>query len=122
MAESKFGSAMEWLNSRVGEVPVTSLGWFRCGVGFYNKQEFNFAIECFQKAIGLDPLNYNAYQIMARACIAVNRRDDAIEALKHSVQLGNPSDWQLLIELTNTSNSAQQQMTEAKAKAQEPAQ
>lgn len=43
---------------------------------------------------------YNAYQIMARACICVNRREDAIDALKKSVKLDNPSDWQLLIELT----------------------
>jgi tetratricopeptide (TPR) repeat protein len=71
-------------------VPVRSLfcsGWFRAGVGFYNKKEFHFAIECFQRATDLDPLNYNAYQVMARACIAVNRRDDAIEALKQSVKL-----------------------------------
>ncbi len=38
---------------------------------------------------------------MARACIAVNRRDDAIAALKNSVKLDNPSDWQLLVELTS---------------------
>jgi hypothetical protein len=29
-------------------------------------------------------------------------KEDAIEALKHSVNLDNPSDWQLLVELTNT--------------------
>ena len=53
---------------------------------------------------------------MARACIAVNRKttressilkiegkEDAINALKHSVKLDNPSDWQLLVELTSTS-------------------
>jgi tetratricopeptide (TPR) repeat protein len=98
---SGHSSAEEWLTARVGEVPTTSLGWFRCGVGFYNKQKFNFAIECFNKSLEIDPLNYNAYQILARACMAVNRRDDAIAALKQSVKLDNPSDWQLLIELTN---------------------
>lgn len=45
----------------VGETPSTSLGWFRCGVGFYNKKEFNFAIECFQKSIELDPLNVSIH-------------------------------------------------------------
>jgi len=49
---------------------------------------------------------YNAFQIMARACIAVNRRDDAIEALKQSVKLDNPSDWQLLVELTAQEKAA----------------
>ena len=43
---------------------------------------------------------------MARACIAVNRRDDAIEALKQSVKLNNPSDWQLLVELTSQEKAA----------------
>jgi len=54
-------------------VPNTSTGWFRAGVGFYNKREYAFSIQCFEKAIALDPKNYNAYQVMSRACIAVNR-------------------------------------------------
>jgi hypothetical protein len=64
----------------------------------------NNRLECFEVAVELDPLNYNAYQIMARACIAINRKDDAVEALKKSVKLDNPSDWQLLVELTSTSS------------------
>ncbi|KAJ3077938.1 hypothetical protein HDU99_000883 [Rhizoclosmatium hyalinum] len=94
-------SSEEWLLLRIGVVPRNSLGWFRCGVGFYNKKEYTKAIECFEKSVELDPMNYNAFQIMARACIAVNRKDDAIAALKQSVMLDNPSDWQLLVELTS---------------------
>jgi len=105
MSRVQYNSAEAWLMTRIGACPTTSLGWFRAGVGFYNKREFNFAIECFQKSINLDPENYNAYQIMARACIAVHRRDDAIAALKQSVKLDNPSDWQLLIELTSQDNA-----------------
>ena len=59
------------------------------------------SIDCFSESVRIDPLNYNAFQIMARACIALNRRDEAIAALKESVKLENPSDWQLLIELTS---------------------
>mmetsp|Transcript_27980 Transcript_27980/g.71186 ORF Transcript_27980/g.71186 Transcript_27980/m.71186 type:complete len:103 (+) Transcript_27980:131-439(+) len=92
--------AKAWILSRVGSLPKTSVGWFRAGVGFYNKKEYNLSIECFKKAVALDPENYNAYQIMARACIATNRKEDAIVALKESVKLDNPSDWQLLVELT----------------------
>jgi len=102
-------SVEEWISSRAGMLPKTSLGWFRAGVGFYNKKHFIFAIECFEKAVELDPLNFNAFQIMARACIAVNRRDDAIEALKKSVKLDNPSDWQLLVELTNAKKADEKQ-------------
>ncbi|KAI8835385.1 hypothetical protein HDU81_006173 [Chytriomyces hyalinus] len=96
-------SSEEWLLLRIGVVPRNSLGWFRCGVGFYNKKEYTKSIECFEKSVELDPMNYNAFQIMARACIAVNRKDDAIAALKQSVMLDNPSDWQLLVELTSNS-------------------
>lgn len=49
--------AEEWLLLRVGVVPRTSLGWFRTGVGFYNKKEYSKAIECFEKAVSLDPMN-----------------------------------------------------------------
>ncbi|KAI9143609.1 hypothetical protein BKA69DRAFT_1026537 [Paraphysoderma sedebokerense] len=99
-SKSTNSSAEEWILHRIGTVPRNSLGWFRCGVGFYNKKEYAKSIECFEKSIEFDPQNYNAYQIMARACIAVNRKDDAIAALKQSVHLENPSDWQLLVELT----------------------
>ncbi|KXS19344.1 hypothetical protein M427DRAFT_29259 [Gonapodya prolifera JEL478] len=95
----KQSNAEEWLLLRIGAVPRNSLGWFRCGVGFYNKKDYARAIDSFEKSVELDPLNYNAYQIMARACIAVNRKDDAISALKQSVALDNPSDWQLLVEV-----------------------
>lgn len=47
----------EWLLLRVGSLPRNSLGWFRCGVGFYNKKEYAKAIECFDKSVELDPLN-----------------------------------------------------------------
>lgn len=92
---------------------ILSTGWFRAGVGFYNKREFTYCIDCLQRAVAADPLNYNAYQILARACIAVNRRDDAIEALKQSVKLDNPSDWQLLVELTAQEKAAKTAATAA---------
>ena len=112
----EIASAEDWLLLRIGIVPKGSLGWFRAGVGFYNKKAYSFAIECLEKAVALDPLNYNAYQIMARACIVVNRREEAIRALKHSVKLNNPSDWQLLVELTSLSKGGE---ANDKASAQE---
>jgi len=90
------------------QLPSTSLGWFRAGVGFFNKKQYEHAIECLERAVALDPKNFNAFQIMARACIAVNRRTAAIEALKQSVKLDNPSDWQLLVELTGTTKPGEE--------------
>jgi hypothetical protein len=52
-------SSEEWLLLRVGNVPKTSIGWFRCGVGFYNKKDYTRSIECFHKSIAIDPLNVN---------------------------------------------------------------
>jgi tetratricopeptide (TPR) repeat protein len=72
-SQAQYSTAEAWLKARIGNVPSTSTGWFRAGVGFYNKREYAFAIQCFEKAIALDPQNYNAYQVMSRACIAVNR-------------------------------------------------
>lgn len=114
-SRATYTSADAWLQGRIGETPQTSLGWFRAGVGFYNKREFQFSIECFQRSVQIDPLNYNAFQIMARACIAVNRRDDAIEALKQSVKLDNPSDWQLLVELTAQEKAAKRAQASSEA-------
>ena len=55
--EMTASGAEEWLLLRVGAAPRNSLGWFRCGVGFYNKKEYSKSIECFEKAVALDPMN-----------------------------------------------------------------
>ncbi|ORY41604.1 hypothetical protein BCR33DRAFT_718763 [Rhizoclosmatium globosum] len=86
-------SSEEWLLLRIGVVPRNSLGWFRCGVDSTTRKS--------TRKLSNASKRYNAFQIMARACIAVNRKDDAIAALKQSVMLDNPSDWQLLVELTS---------------------
>jgi tetratricopeptide (TPR) repeat protein len=58
-SDSQTTGCEEWLMLRVGSMPRTSLGWFRCGVGFYNKKEYTKAIECFEKSVALDPMNVN---------------------------------------------------------------
>lgn len=55
--EARQSSSEEWLLLRIGSLPRNSLGWFRCGVGFYNKKDYTKAIECFEKAVELDPMN-----------------------------------------------------------------
>lgn len=131
-----YTTAESWLAGRVGEVPATSVGWFRAGVGFYNKREFQFSIECLQRSVMMDPLNvrigetrdtvgprgssrdraeltrralvrcalllqYNAFQIMARACIAVNRTCHATHW--HAPRLSRLS---ILISLVSRARSA----------------
>ena len=58
-------STEEWLLLRIGSCPRNSLGWFRAGVGFYNKKEYVKAIECFEKSISLDPMNVNLHIMKA---------------------------------------------------------
>ena len=90
-----------WLRKLTGTVPQTSTGWFRAGVGFYRKRFHNPAVTCLEKAVAMDEINYEAWQVLARAYVLQNRRKDAIEALKKSVKLNNAADWQMLVELTN---------------------
>lgn len=54
-------SVDEWLMLRVGCLPRNSHGWFRCGVGFYNKKDYSRSIECLQKSVELDPQNVFYY-------------------------------------------------------------
>eukprot|EP00002_Diphylleia_rotans_P011837 TRINITY_DN2329_c0_g1_i5.p1 TRINITY_DN2329_c0_g1~~TRINITY_DN2329_c0_g1_i5.p1 ORF type:complete len:106 (-),score=15.84 TRINITY_DN2329_c0_g1_i5:113-430(-) len=67
-------TAEEWILLKTGKLPTTTLGWFRAGVAFYNKGKYDKCIECMKKSVQLDSMNYNAYQVMARACIATNRK------------------------------------------------
>jgi cytochrome c-type biogenesis protein CcmH/NrfG len=50
-------TAEKWLRQRIGQAPKTAIGWFRAGVGFYNKRRFELAIDSFQQSVRLDPLN-----------------------------------------------------------------
>ena len=106
---SKLGEASDgalvdapaWIQAKVGQLPSTSVGWFRAGVGFYNRRWYTAAITCLQRATEIDALNYNAFQVLARAYLYMNRREEAIAALRESIRLNNQSDWQLLVELTS---------------------
>ena len=93
--------AEAFLQKLTGTVPKTSTGWLRAGIGFYRKKLNPPAVQCLERAVELDEINYEAWQILARAYLLQNRRKDAIAALKRSVRLNNTSDWQLLVELTN---------------------
>ena len=89
-----------WLKEKSnGLLPTSSIGWFRCGVGFYNKKlYYGPAIICLRIALEIDPNNFNAQQVLGRAYLRVNKRAEALESLKRSVQLHSSSDWQLLVE------------------------
>eukprot|EP00942_MAST-04A_sp_MAST-4A-sp1_P010724 g10724.t1 len=89
-----------WLRQKSkGLLPQSSVGWFRCGVGFYNKKlYYGPAIICLRIALELDPNNFNAQQVLGRAYLRVNKRNEALESLKRSVELHSSSDWQLLVE------------------------
>ena len=93
--------AEAFLRKLTGTIPQTSIGWFRAGVGFFRKRYHSPACTCLEKAVALDPMNYEAWQVLARAYVLQNRRKDAIAALKKSVKLNNAADWQMLVELTN---------------------
>ena len=93
--------AEAFLRKLTGTIPQTSIGWFRAGVGFFRKRYHSPAVTCLEKATAMDPMNYEAWQVLARAYVLQNRRKDAIAALKNSVKLNNAADWQMLVELTN---------------------
>lgn len=96
--ESK-STVKDWLMQQSnGLLPNTSIGWFRAGIGFYNKKFFGASIICLRYALEMDPRNYNAQQVLGRAYLRVNKKSAALDALKKSVELHSSSDWQLLIE------------------------
>jgi hypothetical protein len=99
--------AEAFLRKLTGTIPQTSIGWFRAGVGFFRKRYHSPAVQCLEKAVALDPMNYEAWQVLARAYVLQNRRKDAITALKKSVKLNNAADWQMLVELTNLEEEQQ---------------
>jgi hypothetical protein len=80
----EYVTAEKWLRQRIGQVPKTAIGmltnkllcrmsfsspiwvtgWFRAGVGFYNKRQFELAIDCFQESVRIDPLNVQLFLVL----------------------------------------------------------
>ena len=65
--------------------------WFNEGYDWYNKQDYDKAIECYQKAIELNPDNANAYHGMGVAYEYKQDYDKAIECYQKAIEL-NPKD------------------------------
>ena len=69
MDEQLVLDAEAFLQKLTGTVPQTSTGWFRAGVGFYRKKLNPPAIQCLERAVELDEINYEAWQILAGSAL-----------------------------------------------------
>ncbi len=74
------------INDQLAQVHVT-LGMIHEGTGQYNE-----AVEEFQKALQLDPVNYDACHGLATAYEDLNRIDDAEKTYLRAIKL-KPDDW-----------------------------
>ena len=58
--------ALTWQAGRA-QVPSDATGWFRAGVGFYNKGWYHQAIECLRSAVRLDVEHVSTAQCLHAA-------------------------------------------------------
>jgi Flp pilus assembly protein TadD len=61
------------------------------GMAEFSRAEFEKAIECYRRAVELDPDYFDAWHALGMAYLRANRLQDAIEAGKRAVAI-NPND------------------------------
>ncbi len=70
---------------------MTSVEHYDEGMTVFSMAEFDQAIECYKKAIELDPNYFDAWHALGMAYLRAGKVPEAIEAGKRAVEL-NPND------------------------------
>jgi tetratricopeptide (TPR) repeat protein len=61
------------------------------GMAEFAMAEYDNAIECYRKAVEIDPSYFDAWHALGMACLRVNKIPEAIEAGKRAIEI-SPND------------------------------
>ncbi len=87
------------LLSTVGFLPDSSLAWLYCCRGFYQVGDFSLCLEGLQNCLRAENCAAESQHLMAFCFLHLNQHQAAFQAFQKSVELGNETDWQALVEL-----------------------
>jgi hypothetical protein len=81
------------LNIPVFGLAYTSNDYYQAGLTLYQQKDFTKAIQYFKAAVQIDPLNWQAYQVLGNTYYQTGDNADALEAFDKSLQShpDNPS-------------------------------
>lgn len=97
---SASAEAVEALVERtVGFLPKDSVGWLYVARGFYKLENHHLAAEALAHCLRHEKTRKEAQHLLAFSLLKTGQYEAALAAFEQSVDLGNESDWQPLVEL-----------------------
>lgn len=97
MSERK--SVRETLVNNIGICPKDATGWLYASRGFYKLQDFHSVIEATTPCLRNDKTKREAQHLLAFSYLMTGQNEAAAGAFFKSVNNGNDTDWQPLVEL-----------------------
>jgi Flp pilus assembly protein TadD len=82
-----FIDADKWISRSIAVNDRDSESWYALGRIRYTRLHLQDAVNCFEKALALDPKSVNAENNLGLAYQALNRNDDAIAAYRRALAL-----------------------------------
>eukprot|EP00163_Fabomonas_tropica_P002203 TRINITY_DN11652_c0_g1_i1.p1 TRINITY_DN11652_c0_g1~~TRINITY_DN11652_c0_g1_i1.p1 ORF type:complete len:126 (-),score=0.86 TRINITY_DN11652_c0_g1_i1:41-418(-) len=89
----------EMLQRTVGFYPRQAVGWLYVARGLYKMKEYHWVIEAVGPCLRNDKTAKEAQHFLAFSLMHTGQIQLAAAAFFKSVQLGNETDWQPLVEL-----------------------
>ncbi|HEX4810852.1 MAG TPA: tetratricopeptide repeat protein, partial [Bryobacteraceae bacterium] len=84
---SDFADADKWFTKVVVSTPHDAQAWYDLGRTKYNENRFDEAVNCFKRALQLDPTNVKAADNLGLSLGALGHNEEAIEAYKRAIAL-----------------------------------
>lgn len=89
----------ELLEQRVGFVPKDAYSWLYACRGLYQQKEYQHVVEGLGHCLRNDGTKKQAAHLLAFSLLHTEQHEAAAHAFAKSIELGNETDWQPLIEL-----------------------
>ncbi|KAJ3113898.1 hypothetical protein HK098_007530 [Nowakowskiella sp. JEL0407] len=92
-------STRDQLIESIGFCPKDAIGWLYAARGFFKLKDYHSVIECVTPALRNERTKREAQHLLSFSFLHTGQTDAAAGAFFKSINFGNDSDWQLLVEL-----------------------
>ncbi|KAJ3033863.1 hypothetical protein HK097_004703 [Rhizophlyctis rosea] len=92
-------SVRETLAQNIGFTPKDAVGWLYAARGYYKLKDYHSVIECVAPALRNERTKREGQHLLAFSFLNTGQIEAAAGAFFKSINYGNDTDWQPLVEL-----------------------
>ncbi|KAJ3043797.1 hypothetical protein HDV00_004205 [Rhizophlyctis rosea] len=92
-------SVRDTLTQNIGFTPKDAVGWLYAARGYYKMKDYHSVIECVAPALRNERTKREGQHLLAFSFLNTGQTEAAAGAFFKSINYGNDTDWQPLVEL-----------------------